>query len=461
MAAADNAKRKRRAALFSFAASAALTALKLTAGLLSGSLALISEGAHNGVDIAASGLTYLAVREADRPADAEHPFGHAKLEAVAALIETCALGALALGVAALAIERLGASSAPIAVTPLAVAALVISVGVDFWRWRGLTKIARETGSEALAADALHYSSDLVSSLCILAGFTALHFGFQEGDAVAAFAVALFIAVAGYRLGRRTIDSLIDTAPLGLAAAMGAAVEATPGVAGVEFLRLRQSGAKVVGDLGVLVSRTLPLERVGAIKAAIERRLAEDWPEAALTITADPKALSDETLRERVMVVAARRRLAIHHILVQHVGERISITLDLEVDGRMRIGDAHDIASALEAAIEAEAGPEVEVDTHIEPIDAREAEGQNAEASLTEAVAATLAQKATALGALTRIHDVRVRLLPTGPAAVFHCEIVRSASVREAHDAVDALERALRAEFPNLVRVTGHVEPQAA
>ena len=458
MDAAAKGQRKRRAALFSLAASAALSALKLIAGLFSGSLALLSEGAHNAVDIAASGLTYLAVREADRPPDDEHPFGHAKLEAVAALIETGALIALALGVVGAALLRVG-HGAHVEVTPLAVGAVLVSLGVDLWRWRGLARVAKETGSEALAADALHFSSDLVSSACVLLGLIAARLGYVEGDALAAFAVALFIAVAGYRLGRRTVDSLIDTAPEGMADSMRRAVAASPGVAGVDFLRLRRNGAQVLGDLGIGVARTLPLERVASIKDDLAARLKREWPEAALTITANGRALNDETLRERVMAVAALRRLAVHHILVRRLAERISIALDLEVDGRMRIADAHAIASQLEAAIIAEIGPEVDVDTHIEPIDTREADGEEAAPALAEAVARSLAEHAQRLGVLSDVHDVRVTMGASGAVAIFHCEIAGGASVREAHDAVDALERAVRADFPNLVRVTGHVEPR--
>ncbi len=454
----DAGIRKRRAALLSLAASVTLTALKLLAGALSGSLALLSEGAHNAVDIAASGLTFLAVREADKPADAEHPFGHAKLEPVAALIETVALGVLALAVLGLAFWRLRSGAEAIEVTALAFFAVGFSILVDVWRWRGLSKVARETGSEALEADALHFSSDLVSSVAVLLGLIAAHYGYFAGDALAALAVSLFIGVAGFRLGRRTIDSLIDAAPEGLSEAMRAAVEAAPGVAAIDFLRLRRSGAEVVGDLGIAVARTLPLERAVAIKQAVAARLAADWPQARLTITANPRALSDETLRDRVNLIAARRRLAIHHLAVQRLGGRVSIALDLEVDGGMRIVDAHAIASGLEAAIEAETGPDVEVDTHIEPIDPREAEGQDADPALTEAVAAALTRHAAALGALMHVHDVRLRLSPGGPSAIFHCEIAPSASVREAHDAVDALERAVRGEFPNLARIVGHVEP---
>ena len=374
--------RKRRAALASTAASLGLALAKLTAGAFAGSLALLSEGAHNALDIGVSALTYFAVREADKPADEDHPFGHAKIEAVAALAQTGFLLVLAVGVAFEALRRLSEPEAHIDANIFAFAAIIVSIAVDLTRWRALRRIARETGSDALAADALHFSSDLVSSVLVLAGLGASRLGFAHADALAAVGVALFIAIAGFRLGRSTIDALLDAAPKGMAAQVRDAVEAAPGISGVDFLRLRRSGALIVGDLGMFVSRTLPLERVATIKADLAQSLAARWPKMRLTMTANPLALDDETILERVQLIASRRRLFVHHVAVQHIGERTSVTLDLEVDGRMSLGEAHEIASHLEDSIANELGPDIEVETHIEPMEIRELNGRDADPDLT-------------------------------------------------------------------------------
>ena len=171
----DAAARKQRAAAASVAASALLTVGKLVAGLLSGSLALLSEALHGLIDTGATILTLFAVRAADRPADAEHHYGHGKVEAVAALAETGLLIVLACGVFYEAIQRLmGHASAPVEVSWIVFAVLGVSIVVDAVRWRSLAKIARETKSEALAADAMHFSSDLVASICVSIGLIAVH-----------------------------------------------------------------------------------------------------------------------------------------------------------------------------------------------------------------------------------------------------------------------------------------------
>jgi cation diffusion facilitator family transporter len=452
---------KRRAAVASIVASTILAALKLAAGFASGSLALLSEGAHNTIDIGASTLTFFAVREADKPADAEHPFGHAKIEAVAALAETGLLAALAIGVAIQALERIRGGETTVDVNAFAIGAILFSIVVDVVRWRTLTHVARTTSSHALSADALHYSSDLVASVLVLLGLIATRAGYAHADALAAIGVAGFIAVAGYRLGRTTIDALVDRAPEGLTDSIRSLVmHNNTSIAGIEAIRLRPSGAKIVGDVIVSVSRTLPLERVAGIKAELQSRIARKWPQAELTITANPLALDNETILERVLVTAARRGLPVHHVTIQDIEARKTVALDLEVDGAMTLGDAHRLASELEDAIAEEIGEDVEVETHIEPAEP-ESSGQLAEPGLAHRIEASLAVAAAEQGRVRDIHDVRVRETPGGVFVLFHCRVDAETPVETVHDAVDSLERSVREAFPEARRVVGHAEPTDA
>ncbi|HEY3621875.1 MAG TPA: cation-efflux pump [Roseiarcus sp.] len=448
---------KQRAAAASIVASTILAVLKLAAGTASGSLALLSEGAHNTIDVGASALTLFAVREADKPADVDHPFGHAKIEAVAALAETGFLAALSIAVAVEAIGRIRDGGAPVDVGAFAIGAILFSIIVDVVRWRALTHVARATSSHALSADALHYSSDLVSSVLVLIGLIATRAGYAHADALAAIGVSGFIAVAGYRLGRATIDALVDRAPEGLADALRTLVMHNTSVAGIEAIRLRPSGAKIVGDVVVSVSRTLPLERVAGIKAELQSRIARRWPEAELTITANPLALDNETILERVLVIAARRGLPVHHVTIQDIEARKTVALDLEVNGAMTLGDAHRLASELEDAIAEEIGEDVEVETHIEPAEP-ESSGQFAEPDLAHRIEASLAATAAEQGRVRDIHNVRVRKTPGGVFVLFHCRVDPATPVETVHAAVDSLERSVREAFPEARRVVGHAEP---
>jgi cation diffusion facilitator family transporter len=454
----DLARRKQQAALASIVASAGLTLAKFAAGLLSGSLALISEAAHGFLDTGATILTFFAVKAADKPADDEHPFGHGKIEAVAALAETFLLLALALGVLFVAVKRLSESAVVVDPRWPTFAVLLISIAVDCIRWRMLSSVAAATKSDALAADALHFSSDLVSSLLVLCGLIAARAGFARGDALAAVGVALFIAVAGYRLARRTVDTLVDTAPIGLASRIRTLIQAVPGVVAIDTIRLRPTGSKTVGEVVISVPRTLTLERVAGIKEAIGASILADLPDAEVTVTANPRALDNETVFERVLLIAAQRRLPVHHVTVQEIGGQKSVSLDLELDGRMSHAAAHTIASDLEARIVAELGPDIEVETHIEPLEVRELSGQDAAPEQSAEISQALARRAAEAGTIRDVHSVRVRQTPAGLVVNYHCRVDPTLSVDGVHEAVDRLDQTVRSDHPAIVRIVGHAEP---
>ena len=307
---------KQKVALSSIAASAGLTAAKAIVGVMSGSLGLLSEAAHSLIDLAATVMTYFAVRISGKPADAEHHYGHGKVESVSALIETALLFVLAGVVLWEAVKRLTSAQPPeVEATPWAFAVIALSIAVDFFRARVLYRTAEKTSSHALAADALHFASDMWSSLAVLVGLFGIALGYSWADSIAAMAVSVMICIAGWRLGRRTIDTLTDTAPAGAADKISTAIGRIPGVVGVEGLRVRQVGEVLFVDLVVAVSRTLPLDRVAALKDRIVETVRADSPAAEVTVTTQPRALDDETVLERVMVIARNRALAVHHVKI--------------------------------------------------------------------------------------------------------------------------------------------------
>lgn len=449
---------KEQVALTSIAASAGITIAKLVAGLLSGSLALISEAAHALVDTAATVVTYLAVRTSNKPPDDEHHYGHGKFESLAALAECVVLFILATVVVIHAWDRLQTGGGQFEPTLLAFAVLIVSIVVDLNRVRILRKTASETGSQALAADAIHFASDLVGSVLVLIGLAASWAGFKQGDALAALGVAGFIAIAGFQLGRRTIDTLVDKAPEGISHNIGRIIAALPGVIEVPSIRLRSGGAHLFGDVSVVVSRTLPLEAVNRLIERITAAVAADHPDLRLTVTTVPKALDDETVLERVLLTAAHNRLPVHHVTVQSVGHKLSVSLDIEVDERMRLGAAHMRASKLEAALREELGPDAEIETHIEPLAVRHIASEPAAPELAQRVVDALKAAAAMTPGVDAIHDVRVRQGEKGLLVNYHCRVATVQSVLDAHVAVDRLDRSLREQFPEIVRVTGHAEP---
>jgi len=451
---------KESAALGSIAASAGLTVAKTIVGLLTGSLAILSEAGHSLLDFSATVLTYFAVRISGKPADAEHQYGHGKVESVSALAETAFLFLLTGVVLWEATQRLiAAPTQAVEASAAAFAIIAASIVIDFFRARTLRRVAKETSSEALEADALHFGSDMWSSIAVLVGLCGVALGYPWADAAAAIVVAVFICVAGWRLGRRTLGTLTDTAPAGVRERVTAIARHAPGIVAVERVRARPAGAVLFVDLAVGVSRTLPLDRVTAIKERLTRDIRAEIPTAEVTITTEPRALDDETVRERVMMIARNRGLAIHHVAVQTIAGRLSVSADLEVEGTMPLNAAHDIASRLEEAVRDELGPSVEVETHIEPLPADVLPGSDASPSRVAEICEALSALTSPSAYLGEVHDVRVRETADGEIVNFHCQVDPVLSVSAVHDLVDSVEHGLRQRFPAIQRVIGHAEPR--
>ncbi len=451
---------KEKVALTSILASAGLTLAKGAVGLTTGSLAILSEAAHSLLDFAATVMTYFAVRISGKPADEEHHYGHGKVESVSALAETALLFLLSGVVVWEAVHRLLAEG-PHAVqaTIWAFAVIIVSIVVDFFRARVLYRVAAETSSEALEADALHFGSDMWSSAAVLVGLIFVALGFEWADAAAAIVVAIFVCLAGWRLGKRTIDTLTDTAPAGVAEKITDIVDHVPGVVAIDRIRTRQAAGVMFVDLELGLSRTLPLDRVSNVREQTTQAIRVEYPLAEITVTTEPRALDDETVMERVMVIARNRGLAVHHVTVHAVGDHLAVAIDLEVDGALSLSAAHEIASGLEAAVIDELGSDVEVETHIEPLEPDGLAGHDAAADRVAAIQTALTALAAEFGFVRDVHEVRVRETESGEIVNFHCYVDPDLTVHEVHEKVDAVERGLRRRFPSVKRVIGHAEPK--
>jgi cation diffusion facilitator family transporter len=451
---------KSHVAAISILASASMAAVKLAVGIAIGSLALISEALHSSVDFGATVITWIVVRVSDRPADAEHHYGHGKLESLSALGVIALLYILAGGILVESYSRLREGAAPPTLSALPFVVLLVDIAVNFWRARALHRVAHDTNSHALAADALHFASDVFGSMAVLIGLGLSAFGFPWGDAAAAIGVAIMISVLGLRLGRSTVETLLDRAPEGASERAKAAIRAVPGVVGIERLRVRTVGPRYFIDAIVQVPRTFPIDRIDEIKRNAQASVSRALDDADLTFTAAPVARDNESIRERIMVIARNSALAIHHVTVHDLGGKLTVSIDLEVDGDMPLAQAHDIAHDLERHIRDEFGADVEVDTHIEPLEPELPFGTDAAPERADVIREALSRFA-ADGAIHDIHNVRVRDTDAGEIVNFHCRAAPSMTVIKVHDNVDAIERALRRAFPTVKRVISHAEPPNA
>src|SRR4051812_36849450 len=294
---------KSSVAAISVFASAGMAAAKFVVGIAIGSLALISEALHSSVDVVATIITWLVVRVSDLPADEEHHYGHGKLESISALGVIALLYVLAGGILVESYSRLREGAPPPTISAIPFVVLLIDIVVNFWRARALHRTARDTRSQALAADALHFASDVLGSIAVIIGLALSALGYAWGDAAAAVGVAIMIALLGLRLARSTVETLVDRAPEGASEQAMAAIRTVPGVVDIERLRVRMVGSTHFVEAIVQVPRTFPIDRVEEIKRRAQAAVAGALDDADLTFTAVPVARDNESVRERVMVIA--------------------------------------------------------------------------------------------------------------------------------------------------------------
>jgi cation diffusion facilitator family transporter len=291
----DAEKEKNSAALSSVAAAIFLTTMKLVVGLMSGSLGILAEAAHSGLDLLAALVTFLAVWISGKPADRKHLYGHGKVENLSALFETLLLLVTCVWIIHEAYDRLVVRQVHIDASIWAFAIMGISIVVDMGRSRMLYRVAHKHGSQALEADALHFSTDIWSSTVVLFGlscvkisdwFPALDF-LQRADSVAALGVAIMVVYVSMRMGLRTVEGLLDAAPTGMAENVKKMAESMEEIKDCHAVRVRTSGPQLFIDVHVMLDGNMPLKKVHQVMDQIEERVQQTIPHADVTMHPEP------------------------------------------------------------------------------------------------------------------------------------------------------------------------------
>jgi cation diffusion facilitator family transporter len=454
---------KRLAALASVGSAVLLVLLKVFLAVVTHSLGVLSEALHSILDLVAAVITYLSVRVADKPADAEHLYGHGKVESFSAFVETGLLLLTALYIIWEAFRRLLFNSVHIYPSVQAIAILVLAMGIDFVRSRALRRIADRYPSEALEADALHFSTDVWSTFVVILGITAAWIGMRTGlrwlsrfDAVAALGVAGVIIWVGSRLGKRTVDALLDVAPIGLRERIVGAVDSTEGVLQTERVRVRRAGQRYFVDVTISVPRTATLEQAHAASDAVEKRIGQIVP-SDVVVHVEPRAPSNEPLFETVRAIAQRRGLSVHELSAHHLDGRLFLELHLEVDEKSTLREAHRTATELEQDIQQATDPQAFVNIHIEPLGARVPGGEEVK-GLSRSVQDFLNSLQGDFRDLANCHEVHVRTVEHRIYVSCHCAMEGGLPITEVHDVTAALEDRVKEHFPQISRVTIHPEP---
>lgn len=466
-------REKRTVALSSVVAAIFLTVIKLVVGVLTRSLGILSEAAHSLLDLLAASITLFAVRASDRPADSDHPYGHGKVENFSALIETLLLFITCGWIVYEAVRRLAFQSVVVEASYWSFIVMGLSVAVNITRSRALLRAAKKHGSQALEADALHFSTDVWSSIVVIAGLGAVltgqlvresHPGLAtwlfRADPIAALAVSGIIVYVSVRMGRNSINTLMDSTPQGINASIERAVAALPGVVAVDRIRSRQSGPAVFVDMTLAVARTASLEEAHSIASAAENAVQKLLPRSDVIVHIDPVARDNNSLVERVHSVAARKGVNVHGLHIHDVRGRMSLELHAEVPDDLSVSQAHERVTDLENAI-AQQTPELEeIVAHIEPVGDHEILTSAVQTGSDE-IQQAIARLPQEIAGLKECHRISILRSGSGVSLSFHCIVNPDMPISQAHELTSRTEAKLREHFPGLGRVVIHVEPPDA
>src|ERR1035441_7490400 len=455
---------KRRVALHSMVAAAAMTVLKLAAGLVSGSLGVLSDAAHSALDLVGVTLTYFSVRVSDKPADEDHTYGHGKIENLSAFSEA---GLMALSSAWIiweAVQRIFYHAVELHHSLWPVLVLVTSIAVDIWRSRQLRAVALRTGSPALATDAFHFASDIWATLAVLVGLGAAWVGerlqigaLHYADPLAALVVSLMILRMTVRVGHEAVAALVDEIPAETRRRLVREVERVDGVLAVERARVRRAGAGYFADLTLALPRRYTFEHTSDLvrdaTAAVQRAL----PEADVVIHTIPRETKAESIFDRVRAVAAQNNVSVHDLSIQTHHGGLQVELHVELDERLALREAHNFVTSMEAQI-LRSVPEVDsVLTHIEsePATIEQPEEEDVEDRRLEEA---LREAAAGLPEIVDVHAVAVGRTGEHISVTCHCTLPDELPMNRVHEVITALEDRFKLECPEVYRVTIHPEP---
>lgn len=467
----DGHHEKIRVAVVSLLVAGALTAGKIVVGILTNSLGIISEALHSGLDLVATLMTVLAVRIADRPADEEHRYGHGKFENLSALAQTALLLVVCIWVAYEAICRLF-FRAEIEVIPSvwAFAVVIVSIIVDAWRAHHLHETAEKHSSQALEADALHFSSDVWSSLVVLLGLICVLLAERLGwpwlihaDAIAALIVAGLVSLVCLRLGLQAVDALTDRTSQLLAGLVEESAARVEGVEAVRDIRVRQSGAGIFADMTVVVPRELGLTQAHQVATNVTAAVQGQFPGADVVVHVEPVARKNEDLVTTIRALAADLGLPVHDVRVFSDSGENSVELHVEVNPGLNLEEAHSLVTRLESAIRSDVPNVDSVLTHVEPSGTAEPESQERGESTTaiEPFQRAITDFGRASGTSISGHQLVTRRTPQGISLSFHLHLDGSLPIGVAHEISRNLESYLHHRFPELSRIAIHLEPQPA
>lgn len=456
-------REKRAVAGNSVLAALLVTALKVVVGITTGSLGILSEAAHSGLDLVTATVTFFSVRVSDKPADADHQYGHGKVENFSAFIETGLLLLTCVWIVYEAIKRLFFHDVEIEPSAAAIAVMFLSICVDAWRSRALGRIATKYDSQALEADALHFSTDIWSSSVVILGLALVWLGriyqvewLRRADPIAALFVAGVVISVSWRLARRTVDALLDAAPAGVRSQILERIRTVEGVLEVERVRFRKAGNRFFADVSVGLERNFTFQRSQQISDAVTSSVREVLPDADVMVHSVPRAGQAENIFDRIRGVATRHNFNVHDVSVQDLNGQLHVEQHLELDERLSMKEAHDEVSRLEAEMRGEVPEIATILTHIESEPATIERGEEIvrEPELEERLKNIVKE----FPEVKDVHEFQFKKVRARLYVSCHCTLPDDMPLSRVHDVQTSLEIRFKHDAPELFRVLIHPEP---
>lgn len=449
-----------RAATLSVLAALLLTLLKLIVGIVTNSLGVISEALHSGLDLVAAGITFIAVKKASEEADSEHPYGHGKMENFSALIETILLWITAGWIIYEALRRI-VEHEIVEPSVWSVAVMLVSIFVDYERSRMLYRTAKEFESQALEADALHFQTDMLSSVVVLIGLTFLFLGFPIGDPLGALGVSIVILFVSYNLGKRSFDYLVDKAPEGVRDEVERCCNDIPGVVNIPRIRVRTSGPHLFVDIVVKVDETVTTGEAHHIADMIETKLSALAKSVDVVVHIEPAEIDSDqyvkmSIYDQLQVLGRREKhiKSIHNIRVFSLENGLTLGADLEMTPDLTLKEAHNISESIEKEIKRLVPSVKSVTLHLETSFAEE----DADDITTESNDIIQGVQEIISAAGCQFSQVKVKKEKEGLALLVDCKVDGSIPLAKSHDIADSIETNVKESFSDVTYVFVHLEP---
>lgn len=477
-------REKSRVALSSVAAAIALTGIKIVVARFTGSLGILAEAVHSALDLVAALMTFFAVRVADKPADATHHYGHSKIENLSAFLEAGLLLVTALWIIYEAMRRLLFHEQIVQANIWVFVVMIVAIIVDYSRSRALLHVARKIGSQALEADALHFQTDIWSSLIVIAGLAIVFFSHMwhlprwltQADALAALGVSLMVLWVSLHLAKNTSDILLDRAPQEIDGHILNHIHQIKDVSEVRRLRTRRAGNKLFADVVITASRILSFEQIHTLSERVEEATMQAVQHIAaisevdILVHVEPTQSASETILDQIYYLAERQGSHAHNIHIRAVNGALEAELDLEVQDGLDLQTAHQVSTHLEQAI-LSANPLLRrVTTHLEAPTTTIEQQQDVTSQYPD-ISACIVQIADQITGQGSAHDVHL-YQPFYPVTqhianqkeckeldlVLHTICEPHIPLSQAHLQAEEIQRALRLAYPDLGSVVIHTEP---